>query len=214
MGPGTTGYGADQVMKPNEQGKAGAVADAPAKKPGAVKAQQAQVTDKKETARQSARISTGLFETFRRLEIRDQVTVVGAGLVFLLCFFPWYSMTTMLYEASEPSLMRLRGLTPWYGKLSFLACAATAGLIMLPKLRDRVFANMGEDAHALSVPILSAAIVVLGPVFLLIDTGGSLETTSLEMTEGRTIWFYIAFLAAVAATASAWWKWRDWLNDV
>ncbi len=201
-------------MKLNEQGRAGAVADAPAKKPGAVKAQQAQVTDKKEAAQKSARISTGLFETFRRLEIRDQVTVVGAGLVFLLCLFPWYSMTAELFGSAEPSLMRLRGITPWYGKLSFLACVATAGLIMLPKLRDRIFASMGEDAHALSVPILTAVIVVLGPVFLLIDTGGSLETTSLEMTEGRTIWFYIAFLAAVAATASAWWKWRDWLNEV
>ena len=199
-------------MKPNERGRSGAVAEAPGRKPG--EAQHARTTDEKEAPRESARIASGLPETFRRLEIRDQVTVVGAGLVFLLCLFPWYSMTAELFGSSEPSLMRLRGITPWYGKLSFLACAATAGLIMLPKLRDRIFAGMGEDAHALSVPILTAVTLVLGPVFLLLDTGGTLETTSLEMTEGRTMWFYIAFLAAVAASASAWWKWRDWLNDV
>lgn len=161
--------------------------------------------DEKEVPREQTRITPSLADAFRALDFRDKVTLVGTGLAFILGVLPWYSFNTAV----------TRGFGPWYGKLYFLGCLATAGLIMLPNLRKRVFARLGQDARALSVPILTAATLVIGPVFFFIATGGALEPVEgTEISEGRTGWFYIAFLAAAAASASAWMKWKSWLDEV
>ena len=173
------------------------------------------MTDEKEAPREETPNPSagGLREGFQRLDQRDKVVLVGTGLAFILGFLPWYSVNMEFFGASESTGMS--GFSPWYGKLYFLTCLATASLIMLPKLREQVFAKLGQDARALSVPILTAATLVLGPVFFLIDTGGTLEpTVGLEMSAGRTGWFYLAFLAVAAACAGAWMKWKVWLDEV
>ena len=170
------------------------------------------MTDEKEAPREetSNPSAAGLREGFQRLDQRDKIVLVGTGLAFILGFLPWY---VELFGASESSSMS--GFSPWYGKLYFLTCLTTVGLLTLPNLREKALAKLGQDARALSVPVLTAATLVVGPVIFLMDTGGTLEPMdTLVMSAGRTGWFYLAFLAAAAASVSAWMKWKVWLDEV
>ncbi len=165
------------------------------------------MTDEKE-APQAGNQSSGssIADAFQKLDPQDRIVLYGTAGAFFFGFLPWYSIS--VFGVSHTTA----GFAPWHGKIYFLSCLAITCLLLLPALRQQLFEKLSPGLRTLTIPVLAAATLIFGPVFFMMGSGqafaGSEETDGL-MSGGKTMWFFLSFLATAAAAGSAGWKWKQ-----
>jgi hypothetical protein len=148
-----------------------------------------------------------LKEAIRKLGVRDRVIFLGSAALVLLFFFPWYRMTLTVFGSTESE--STSGLTGagWVGFLA--ACAGTvAGLSNMGFLP--LSAELRTLAGKTTVQLgLAAAALLMGPVWFLSQTDEGTRGPFGMAEVGRTLFFWLALLVALAAAGAAGWKLAD-----
>jgi hypothetical protein len=127
----------------------------------------------------------------------ERLMLFGSGIAFLLGFFSWYSVSSTMMGKSFGG--GVSGFNPWYGKLFFVTSLATVVLLAAPALRQSLLGKQPAKTQRLVFLGLVAASVLFGPLWFIIDAGGVNSFSMPEVSAGRTIWCWLALLAAGAA---------------
>ena len=150
-------------------------------------------------------------ERVRRLDARDRVVGLGALAVFGFGFLNWVELDLRGFSGSGlRASTGAAGFASWHGKFAFLTSLFTLLLLASPTLREQLLARHSAAARALVVLALASATLILGPVFFAMggnSVGASFDGPGLSV--GRTLWFYLALLGAIAAVVAAWSKWTE-----
>lgn len=164
------------------------------------------MTDETETPQVEDQSSGGsIGNAYQKLDLQDRIVLFGTAGAFLFGFLPWYS-------SGGFGSSTFIGFDHWHGKVFFLTCLATPCLLLLPGLRQQLFEKLSPGARALTIPALTAATLIFGPVFFRLDFGSAFagpEGMEVLVSAGRTGWFLLAFLASAAAAGSAALKWKQ-----
>lgn len=145
-----------------------------------------------------------LKEAIKKLDLRDRVVFLGSAALVLLFFLPWWRQrVTMFGQTDSQSFSGLQDAS-WVGFIA--ACLGTvAGL-----------ANMGfipltgewkRLAGKTTVQLgLAVAALLLGPLYFWSHWSGVAHPFA---ESGKTLFFWLAFLVALAAAGAAGWKFAD-----
>ena len=140
-------------------------------------------------------------EAFMRLEQPQRLLLIGSSLTFVLGFLPWYSFSSLFGGISFNGYDATGGL---FGFTSVL----TVALLVLPTLHQAVLGNLTQKNVNLVLLGLASATLFLGPMRWILSGGpGELSHMPTGASEGysagKTLWFWLAFLAACTAVFGA-----------
>jgi hypothetical protein len=149
-----------------------------------------------------------LKEAIRKLDFRDRVIFLGSAALVLLFFLPWWRFSVnVLGTTDSKSWNGLQG-AGWIGFLG--ACASTvAGLANMGfvPLSGELKALAGKTVVQLG---LAGAALLMGPLYFMssFDAGTGIDPFGMT-SSGRTLFFWLALLAALGAAGCAGWKLAD-----
>ena len=141
-----------------------------------------------------------LKEAIRKLDFRDRVIFLGSAALVLLFFFPWWSIEIFGASQSHSGLVDACWIGFIAACLGTVAGLANMGFVPLAGEWKRL---AGKTAVQLG---LAAAALLLGPVYFWSHWGS--QTHPLAES-GKTLFFWLAFFAALAAAGAAGWKLAD-----
>jgi hypothetical protein len=163
-------------------------------------------TDKSAAAKAQEKAQE-LKEAIQKLDFRDRVTFLGSALLVLLFFLPWYRITISLFGQSDSKSWNGLEDAGWVGFIA--ACLGTVA-----GLANMGFLPLSGEWKRLAgkTPIqvgLAVAALLLGPIYFMASDDRS-GIDPLGMAEaGKTFFFWLALLAALAAAGCAGWKLLD-----
>jgi hypothetical protein len=142
-------------------------------------------------------------EAIRKLDFRDRVIFLGSAALVLLFFFPWWRRSSEILGMTE-SVSGLHG-AGWVGFLAALL-GAVAGLTNMG------FVPLADDAKRFAKKTavqlgLAVAALLFGPIIFWSERSDAASGPFHEA--GKTIFFWIALLVALATTGAAGWKLAD-----
>ena len=168
-----------------------------------------------ETLRERGReaLKSGV-KAFKSFELHDRIVLAGSAIFFVLGFFDWFSISAPMGVGKLPFGMPTIGVDCyqlWHGKIAFLSSLAATLFIALPDLRKQLLGQRTPLANAIILLGLTAATLIFGPLFFAMNirVQGQQALDLAKVSVGRTFWFYLAFLAALAALGAAAAKWRE-----
>ena len=141
-----------------------------------------------------------LKEKIKQLDLRDRVVFLGSAALVLLFFLPWWSYSV---PGVSQSYSGLHG-AGWIGFLA--ACAGTVA-----GLANMGFVPLSGDLKRLAGKTvmqlgLAVGALLFGPIYFWSNAG---DTVAPFADAGKTFFFWIALLVALAATGAAGWKFAD-----
>lgn len=136
-------------------------------------------------------------QAIMRFEMPERLLLLGSGLAFVLGFFAWFSFKSMFGSMSVDGY-------DGAGWLFGIASVAVVCLLIVPTLRQAVLGGTSPKNAKLILFGLAAAAFAFGPLrFLLSGPGEGLQNIPQGMNDGfsagRTMWFWLAFLASGTA---------------
>ncbi len=151
-----------------------------------------------------------LKEAIRKLDFRDRVIFLGSAALVLLFFLPWYSVKVEMLGLSQSDSVSGLQEAAWIGFLA--ACLGTVA-----GLANMGFVPLSAEQKALARKTtvqlgLAAIALLLGPIYFwwiwLPDTDGPMMGGGM-VEAGKTLFFWLALLAALGAAGCAGWKLAD-----
>jgi hypothetical protein len=147
-------------------------------------------------------------EALSKLEWRDRVALFSAVGLIVLFPFPWWRISIEMFgEKRSESVNGMSG-AGWLGFL-IACCFALVGVVNMGFLP--LSAEIKGYARKTLVQLgLAAAMLFVGPIrFLSTSRGDTALHPFLKQEAGNTMFFWLALLAALAATAAIAWKFLD-----
>jgi len=144
-------------------------------------------------------------EAIKKLDLRDRVIFLGSAALVILFFLPWWRVEVTMFGTTDSKSVNGLHEAGWIGFLA--ACLGTAaGLANMGfvPLSPELKAQARKTAVQLA---LAAGALLLGPVYFWSQVE---EPMMMGLARaGKTMFFWIAFLAALAAAGAAGWKLSD-----
>lgn len=144
-------------------------------------------------------------EAIKKLDLRDRVIFLASAVLVLLFFLPWWRIEVNLMGVADSKSVNGLHDAGWIGFLA--ACLGTVA-----GLANMGFVPLSGDlrAHARKTVVqlgLAAAALLLGPLYFWSQVD---EPMMMGLAEaGKTIFFWLALLLALAAAGAAGWKLAD-----
>ncbi len=140
-------------------------------------------------------------DLIKRQEMPEKLLLIGSCATFLLGFFSWYTFTSVF---SGMSLSGFSVAGPIFG----ITSVVTVALMVVPRLREAVLGNLTRKNTSLVFLCLAAVTFLFGPLSYLLSGGGgdvpNMPTGSnAGYSAGKTIWFWLAFMASGSAVFGA-----------
>jgi len=159
-----------------------------------------------ETDKGAAAKAQELKEAITKLEMRDKVIFLASAALVLLFFLPWWRMDVQILGSTDSASANGLHGAGWIGFLA--ACLTTAA-----GLTNMGFVPLSAELKAMARKTvvqlgLSGVALVLGPIAFWSDYGDHVMAGPFGHA-GKTLFFWLAFLAAAAAAGCAGWKFAD-----
>lgn len=141
------------------------------------------------------------------MDLKDRMILLGSLALFVLYFFPWWSMSVNVGGLSQSNSVNGFHGVAWLGWIA----AAAAVLLMVSKTKI-----LGKLPPAITILAQNSAILVVvtgiallaGPIYFWSQTSGDVPSVG-GLDAGKTFFFVLAFLGALVAAGGAVWKLVD-----
>lgn len=137
---------------------------------------------------------------------QDKLILFGSAALFVLFFLPWYRMSANVMGISQ-SVNGLHGVLAWLGWLA--AGAATFFVLANMRLLGSLPGGLRQVAANPAILVALTALALLaGPIYFWSQiTEPTAEFMKMAgVSIGKTFFFWLAFLAGLAAAGGAVWK--------
>jgi len=145
-------------------------------------------------------------EAIKNLDLRDRVIFLASAALAILFFLPWWRIEINMMGVADSKSMNGLHDAGWIGFLA--ACVGTlAGLANMGFVP--VSSELKAQARKTTVQLgLAAAALLLGPLYFWSQVDEPAMMMGLAEA-GKTLFFWIALLLALAAAGAAGWKLAD-----
>lgn len=160
-----------------------------------------------ESTSSGAQAVQGAADAVMRFEMPQRLLLIGSAVTFVLGFLPWYTFSSMMGGISFNGF-------DGAGWLFGLTSVVTVALMMLPAIHQAALGSLTQKNEKLVFLALAAATFFFGPLRMLLGGApGQFANMPTESTDvfsaGKTLWFWLAFLAAGGAVFGAYRSLRD-----